>query len=43
MMRKAAETELPMMPPMVLKAPNLEEIAEAVAATTTDVMMTILR
>ena len=41
-MRKPAETEVPMMPPILLNAPNLELIAEAVAATTTDVMMTIL-
>ena len=42
MMRKAAETDVPMMPPILLKAPNLELMAEAVAATTMDVMMTIL-
>lgn len=41
-MRKPAETDVPMMPPILLKAPNLELIAEAVAATTTEVMMTIL-
>ena len=42
MMRKAAETDVPMMPPILLNAPNLELMAEAVAATTMDVMMTIL-
>lgn len=31
-----------MMPPILLNAPNLELMAEAVAATTTEVMMTIL-
>ena len=43
MMRKAAETELPIMPPIVLKAPNFEEMAEAVAATTMEVTTTILQ
>ena len=33
---------MPMMPPILLNAPNLELMAEAVAATTTEVMMTIL-
>lgn len=41
-MRKPAETDVPMMPPILLNAPNLELIAEAVAATTTEVTMTIL-
>ena len=41
-MRKLAETEVPMMPPILLNAPNLELIAEAVAATTTEVITTIL-
>ena len=41
-MRKAAETDVPMMPPTLLNAPNLELIAEAVAATITEVIMTIL-
>ncbi len=41
-MRKPAETDVPMMPPILLKAPNLELIAEAVAATTTEVITTIL-
>ena len=41
-MRKPAETEVPMMPPILLNAPNLELMAEAVAATTTEVMTTIL-
>lgn len=40
--RKVALTELPMIPPMVLKLSNLEEMAAAVAATTMDVIMTIL-
>jgi hypothetical protein len=40
--RNAALTELPMIPPMVLKLSNLVEMAAAVAATTIDVMMTIL-
>ena len=40
--RKPAETEVPMTPPILLKSPNLELMAEAVAATTTEVMMTIL-
>ena len=42
MMRKIAETEVPIMPPILLKAPNLELMAEAVAATTIDVMITML-
>ena len=42
MIRKLAVTEVPMMPPILLKAPNLELIAEAVAATITEVIMTIL-
>ena len=41
-MRKTAETEVPMIPPMWLKVPNLVEMAEAVAATTREVMTTIL-
>ena len=41
-MRKPAETDVPMIPPILLNAPNLALIAEAVAATTTEVMMTIL-
>ena len=41
-MRKPAETDVPMMPPILLNAPNLELIAEAVAATTTEVITTIL-
>jgi len=40
--RKAAETEVPMMPPTREKAEKREETAEAVAATTMEVMMTIL-
>ena len=42
MRRKAAETELPIIPPILLKRPNLELIAEAVAATMMEVMMTML-
>ena len=41
-MRKPAETDVPIMPPILLNAPNLELIAEAVAATTTEVITTIL-
>lgn len=41
-MRKAAETEVPTMPPTLEKPSNLLETAEAVAATTMDVMITIL-
>lgn len=41
-MRKAAETELPIIPPTLLKAPNLVETAEAVAATMMEVAMTML-
>ena len=41
-MRKPAETDVPMMPPILLNAPNLELIVEAVAATTTEVIRTIL-
>ena len=41
-MRKPAETDVPMMPPILLNAPNLALMAEAVAATTTEVIMTIL-
>ena len=41
-MRKPAETDVPMMLLILLNAPNLELMAEAVAATTTEVMMTIL-
>ena len=41
-MRNAAETELPIIPPILLKAPNLELMAEAVAATIIEVIMTIL-
>lgn len=42
MIRKPAETDVPMIPPILLNAPNFELIADAVAATTTEVMMTIL-
>lgn len=41
-MRKAALTELPMIPPMVLKLSNREDTAAAVAATTIEVIMTML-
>lgn len=41
-MRNAALTELPMIPPMVLKLSKRDEMAAAVAATTMDVIMTIL-
>lgn len=42
MIRNAAETEVPMIPPILLKEPNLELIAEAVAATAIEVMTTML-
>ena len=42
MIRNAAETEVPMMPPTLLKEPKRSETAAAVAATTMDVMITIL-
>lgn len=41
-MRKAELTALPIIPPTVLKLSNREDTAAAVAATTMDVMMTIL-
>lgn len=41
-MRKAALTDVPIMPPTVLKRSNLLDTAAAVAATTIEVMMTIL-
>lgn len=41
-MRKPAETDVPMMPPILLNPPTLELIAEAVAATITEVINTIL-
>lgn len=40
--RKPAEMDVPMIPPILLKSRNLELIAEAVAATITEVRMTIL-
>lgn len=40
--RKEADMDVPMMPPILLNAPNLELIADAVAATTTEVIMTML-
>lgn len=42
MIRNAADTEVPIMPPILLKAPNLSLIAEDVAATTIEVTITIL-
>lgn len=42
MIKKPAETAVPMIPPTRLKAPNLELMAEAVAATTMDVITTML-
>ena len=41
-MRKPAEIEVPIIPPILLKAPNRELMAEAVAATTMDVTTTML-
>ena len=43
MIRKPAETDVPMIEPILLKAPNLERMADAVAATTMEVIVTILR
>ena len=43
MIRNPADTEVPMIPPVLLKVPNLSLMAEAVAATTIEVMITILR
>ena len=40
--KKAAETEVPMMPPMRSKLSNFDDTAAAVPATTSDVMMTIV-
>jgi hypothetical protein len=40
--KKAALTELPIIPPILLKLSNFDETAAAVAATTMEVMMTIL-
>lgn len=40
--RKAALTDVPMIPPTVLKLSKRSETAAAVAATTMDVMITIL-
>lgn len=42
MIRKAADIEVPMMPPTLLNAPNLLLTADAVAATAIDVMITML-
>lgn len=41
--RNAAETDVPMIPPILLKESNLSLIAEAVAATIIEVMMTMLK
>lgn len=41
--RKEAETDVPMIPPTLLKESNLSLIAEAVAATTIHVTITILQ
>jgi hypothetical protein len=41
-MRNAALTELPIIPPTVLKLSNRLDTVAAVAATTMDVIMTIL-
>lgn len=41
-MRNVAETEVPMMPPTFEKLSNRLDTADAVAATTMDVMITIL-
>lgn len=41
-MRKAAETDVPIMPPILPKESNLSLIAELVAATMTEVMITTL-
>jgi hypothetical protein len=41
-MRKAALTELPMIPPMVLNESKRFDTAAAVAATTMEVTMTML-
>lgn len=40
--KNAALTELPMIPPIVLKLSNFDETAAAVAATTMEVTITIL-
>lgn len=40
--RKVAETDVPTMPPIRLKESNFELIADDVAATTTDVTITIV-
>ncbi len=42
MIKKPADTEVPIIEPILLKAPNLELMAEAVAATTMEVIMTML-
>lgn len=42
-MRKLADTDVPMMPPMWLKPENRSLMAAAVAATAMEVMTTMLR
>ena len=42
MIKKPAETEVPIIPPILLKASNFALMVEAVAATTMLVTMTIL-
>ena len=42
MIRKAAETEVPIMPPTLEKASKREETAAAVAATAMEVAITML-
>lgn len=43
MIRNAAETDVPMIPPILLKVSNLELTADAVPATRIVVIITILR
>lgn len=43
MIRNAAETDVPMIPPILLNTSNLELIADVVAATRIVVIITILR
>ena len=42
MIRNAADTEVPIMPPTLPKASNLSLMADDVAATTIEVIITIL-
>ncbi len=41
--RKEAETDVPTIPPTLLKVPNLELIADAVPATAMEMIMTTLQ